>query len=758
MYRKLAKVMNASSKLSAVLWCYLLTSNALAADVSTAAELESAMKAGGDVVLQADIQLSTPVFAEAQPVLLDLNGHSIVGDAGAYLFASSGLAVSDGTATSRAAGFNGKLVNVNVFVEGCAASFRKVVCSDSMIVLNEGGATGCAVLEVADCVLAASRNPSCIEAYGNTKTTVDNEKTGELNACVLTSEKDSCYYAQGDNNRLTVHSGEFRAAAPISVDGLPKSSLVVINSGDFGTTSGGKFGPYALIDAAGEINVVAYGGTYSELLKNPDWLVNSYLVPGPGGKYIVRANGILMDTYAEAGRFEDPEEAQMSLSEGKSSSKFSGIVYNDKEVIDGVEVKKIEGTVSIVASKPKTSKSKKGTVTTAKTSVSVKIGKKSVSLKLNALGTVNPETGEYELTELAAGDKKGNKVVLTCVQGRYTGTFTVGPKVLAKDQLEERVYKLDAVRLMPKKSDLLKRLEGAYVSLVPVKEMNGYCVLSIKIASSGTAKISAVTPTGTKLTSSCSLYDAGTYGEKTDDLVAIPVFAFKNADTSVAGMAWLDAEGNLFSQPSAGWPMVFACAEAPHDVVSASDIFGGPIQTVPEGNYYFDFELDEDDWGHPVYVDKKRGDCPVVREVLPKGLELSQTYTAAETVLGYKIVKLFKMAEKATTPKKVKGVRVYNGPTDSKLSIKNDPKTGVLTGSYMVWYESADRLYSKSDTVKLCGLIVSAKSYNDYLMSLGIEDRFVDCPMGVLNGVAKDLPNGKKAVKAIPARIVKFEE
>ena len=754
MYSKLEKVVSASAKLSAVLWFSLLASSASAADVSTAEELETAMKVGGDVVLQADIQLSTPVFAEAQPVLLDLNGHSIIGDAGAYLFASSGLAVSDGTATSRAAGFNGKLVDVNVFVEGCAASFRKVVCSDSMIVLNEGGATGCAVLEVADCVLAASRNPSCIEAYGNTETTVDNEKTGELNACVLTSEKDSCYYAQGDNNKLTVHSGEFRAAAPISVDGLPESSLVVINSGDFGTTPGGKFGPYALIDAAGEIKVVAYGGTYSEQLRNPDWLVDSYLVQDvKTGKWIVRANGILKNTYAEAERFEDPEEAQISLSEGKSS-KFSGIVYRDKEVIDGVEVKKIEGTVSIVASKPKTSK--KGT--TAKTSVSVKIGKKSISLKLNALGTVNPETGEYELTELAAGDKKGNKVVLTCVQGRYTGTFTAGPKVLAKDQLEEQVYQLDAVRLMPKKSDLLKHLEGAYVSLVPVKEMNGYCVLSIKVAASGTAKISAVTPTGTKLTSSCSLYDAGTCGEETDDQVAIPVFAFKKTDSSIAGMAWLDAEGNLFSQPSAGWPMVFTCAEAPHDVVSASDIFGGPIQPVPEGNYYFDFEMDEDDWSHPVYVDKKRGDCPIVREALPKGLELRQTYTTTETSTGYKIVKLFKMAEKGTTPKKDKGVRVYNGPTDSKLSIKNDPKTGVLTGNYTVWYESADRSYSKNGTVKLCGLMVSAKSYNDYLMSLGIEDRFVDCPMGVLNGVAKDLPNGKKAVKAIPARIVKFEE
>ena len=730
MYSKLAKVVNASSKLSAVLWCSLLASNASAADVSTAAELESAMKAGGDVVLQADIQLSTPVFAEAQPVVLDLNGHSIIGDAGAYLFASSGIVVSDGTATSRAAGFNGKLVNVNVFVEGCAASFRKVVCSDSMIALNKGGATGRAVLEVADCVLAASGNPSCIEAYGNTETSVDNEKTGELNACVLTSEKDSCYYAQGDGNKLTVYSGEFKAPSPISVEGQPGESLVMINNGDFeATKGGGPFGPNALIDADAAVKVIAYGGTYSEMLRNPAWLVDSYLVPGPDGKYIVRANGILLNTYVAAPRFtgSTAEEAQNSLAAGKSG-KFAGFAYAST-VINGVEVNRVEGTVDIVASAPKKGK--------AKTSVSVKIGKKKVSLKLDALGEVNAETGEYVL---GGADKKGNRVDLTCVVDRYTGTLTLA---------SGEQYQIDASRMLDKKADadLIKRLDGAYVSFVPSKEINGYCVLSMKVKG-GKVKISAVAPTGTKITGSTSLYEVGPEGR-----VAIPVFAFKKTDSSIGGVAWFDNDGNLFSETSAGWPMVYTCNEAPHDIVSAGDIYGGKIQPIPDGLYVFETED-----GHPDYVSKK-GTGSVVKQVLPTGLELRQTFTTEETGAGgYKIVKLFQMADKGTKPKKVDGRLVYNGPTDSKLAIKNDPKTGVLTGSYLAWYENPDGSFSKSDKVKLCGLMVSAESYNSYLESLGIEEGFVNHPMGVINGVAKDLGKGKKAVQPVPALIKKVQE
>lgn len=704
MHRKLAKVLNGGIKPLSALLCSLLVSglSAWAAEVSTVEQFVNAMNAGGDVVLQSDIQLKASVFVGAGSVSVDLNGHELIGADGVYLLASNTIAFADSTATTHAAGFNGRLKNVDLYLEGGSASFRKVSCVDAMIVMNEGGAGRKATLSVVNCDFASSVKPSCIEAYGNTETVIDTVQTVDLNASVMTSAKDSCYYAQGANNQLTVNAGFLAAPSPIEIQGVESSSSVVVADGNIRSTGAGAFGPGEVIDADSAAQVAVSGGDFSPLPKNEEWLDGAYFISDGKGGYIARANGILINTYNDAGRFtgQTGEEAQTALADGKNG-KFSGFVYSVRNV-GGVQVNQVEGTVDITASAPKKGK--------AKTTIKAKIGKSKVSLKFDALGMVN-DKGEYELS---GADKKGNSVALTCVDGRYTGTLTAA---------DGARYQIDAVRTMDKK--VAKSANGTYAAFVPSPEINGFCVLSLKI-SSGKAKIAAVTPTGTKLSGSSALYDSKDSRRE----IAIPVSVFKKNASSIDGLVWVDGAGDIFNESEAGWPMVFTCTEAPHRVTSVSDLYGGKVAKV-SGTYVFDTED-----GHPDYV-KKDNAAPVVKEVLPNGVELTSSGSS------------FKMVEKGTKPKKVDGRLAYNGPTDSKLSVKYKSSTGMITGNYTAWYES--EAFSKSDKVKLFGAMVPATAYNAYLVSLGIEDGFAARPVGLINGAAKNLGAGKKAIKPIPA-------
>lgn len=703
MHCKIEKVVSGGIRPLIVSLCSLLASglSAWAAAVSTAAQFENAMNAGGDVVLKSDVQLDASVFVGAGSVAVDLNGHSLIGADGVYLLASNALAFVDSTATTHAEGFRGRLVNVDLYLEGGSAAFQKVSCLDSMIVMNEGGAGRRASLSVENCDFASSVKPSCIEAYGNTETVIDTELTVDSNASVMTSAKDSCYYAQGANNQLTVNAGFLAAPSPIEIQGVESSSSVVVVDGSIRSTGAGAFGPGEVIDADNAARVAVSGGNFSPLPKNEGWLSGAYFIADGKGGYIARANGILINTYNEAGRFigQTPEGVQTSLAAGKTG-KFAGFVYSLRNV-GGVQVNQVEGTVDITASAPKKGK--------AKTTIKAKIGKTKVSLKFDALGTVNAK-GEYVLNE---ADKKGNSVALTCVDGRYTGTLT------ASDGAR---YQIDAVRTMEKGASAVT---GTYVGFVPSPEINGFCVLSLKV-SSGKAKIAAVSPTGTKLSGSSALYDSrDSRGE-----VAIPVSAFKKNASSIDGLVWVDGTGDLFNESQAGWPMVFTCTESPHRVTSVSDIYGGRVPSA-DGTYVFDT-----DDGHPDYV-KGGNSAPVVKGVLPKGVALMASGSA------------FKMVEKGTKPKKEDGKMAYNGPTDSKLAVKYKSGTGMITGDYTAWYESD--AFSKGDKVKLFGAMVPATAYNAYLVSLGMEDGFAARPVGLVNGAAKNLGVGKKAIQPIPA-------